>query len=159
VVNVITTEAELFAIRYGINQATSHQGIRKIVVITDFIHSTRNFFDYTSYSFQVHMALISYELRRFFNTNISNTIEFWKCPSRCDWVLHKAIDRETKKYQPTPSFPWKLSWNLSKKRKSKYHINRWNMTFQALDNKGCNFLELLDNKNNLLKLTYFEDGM
>ena len=28
------------------------------------------------------------------------------------------------------------------------------MTFQVSDDKGRNFLELLDNKNNLLKLTY-----
>ena len=62
VVNITTTEAELFTIRCGINQAISHQGIRKIVVITDSIHSTRKFFDYTSYPFQVHMALISYVL-------------------------------------------------------------------------------------------------
>ena len=51
-------------------------GIRKIVVITDFIHSTRKVFDYMSHSFQVHMVSISYELREFFNTNISNTIKF-----------------------------------------------------------------------------------
>jgi len=32
------------------------------------------------------------------------------------------------------------------------------MTFQASDNKGHNFLELLDNENNLLKLIYSKDG-
>jgi len=30
------------------------------------------------------------------------------------------------------------------------------MTFQVLDDKGHNFLELLDNENNLLKLIYFK---
>jgi len=33
------------------------------------------------------------------------------------------------------------------------------MTFQVLDDKGRNVLELLDNENNLLKLTYFKGGM
>ena len=97
-VNVMTTEVELFTIRCNINQATNLQGIRKIVVIIDSIHSARKFFNYTSYPFQVHMVSISYELRRFFNTNISNIIKFWECSSRCNWVLHKAISRETKKY-------------------------------------------------------------
>jgi len=31
------------------------------------------------------------------------------------------------------------------------------MTFQVLDNKSHNFLELLDNKNNLLELIYSKD--
>jgi len=39
-VNVTTMEAELFAIRCGINQATSIPGISKIVVITDLLHAT-----------------------------------------------------------------------------------------------------------------------
>ena len=94
----------------------------------------------------------------FFNTNISNTIEFWECPSQSDWFLHKAINRETKKFQPTTSFLWKLSWNFSKERECDNLINRWKMTFQASDNKGHNFLELLDNENNLLKLIYSKDG-
>ena len=97
-VNIMTTEVELFTIRCNINQATNLQGIRKIVVIIDSIHSARKFFNYMSYPFQVHMVSISYELRRFFNTNISNIIKFWECSSRCNWVLHKAINRETKKY-------------------------------------------------------------
>ena len=97
-VNVMTTEAELFTIRCSINQATNLQGIRKIVVIMNSIHSARKIFNYMSHPFQVHIVSISYELRRFFNTNISNTIKFWKYSSRCNWVLYKAIDRETKKY-------------------------------------------------------------
>jgi len=32
------------------------------------------------------------------------------------------------------------------------------MTFQASDIKGKNFLELLDNENNLLELSYSKDG-
>jgi len=39
-VNVTTTEAELFTIRCGINQATSISGISKIVVITDLLYAT-----------------------------------------------------------------------------------------------------------------------
>ena len=38
-VNVISIEAKLFAIRYGINQATNIQGILKIIVVTDSIYS------------------------------------------------------------------------------------------------------------------------
>ena len=33
------------------------------------------------------------------------------------------------------------------------------MTFQALDNKDQNFLELVNDKNNPLELTYFKGGI
>ena len=36
-VNVMSTEAELFTIRCGINQATNMQSIKKVIIITDFI--------------------------------------------------------------------------------------------------------------------------
>jgi len=153
-VNVTSTEAELFAIRCGINQATNLQDIRKIVVIMDSIHSAKKIFDFLSHSFQVHMASISNKLRKFFSININNTIEFWECPSQCDWSLHKAVDRETKKFHPIPSLPWKSSWNLSKKRECDNLVNRWKMTFQVLEGKGHNFLDLLDDNNNPLEPTY-----
>jgi len=38
-VNILFSEAEPFAIRYGINQATNVLGISKIVVITDSLHT------------------------------------------------------------------------------------------------------------------------
>jgi len=41
VVNVISTEAELFAIRCSINQATKTNDISKIIVITDSIHTAK----------------------------------------------------------------------------------------------------------------------
>ena len=39
-VNITATEAELFAIRCGINQATSIHSISKIVIITDSLYTT-----------------------------------------------------------------------------------------------------------------------
>jgi len=38
-VNITTTEAELFAIRYSINQATNIKVISKIIIITDLLHT------------------------------------------------------------------------------------------------------------------------
>ena len=81
IVNITTTKAELFAIRYGINQATNLQDISKIVIITDSIYSAKKIFNYLLYFFQIYIAAISQELRRFFNSNSNNTIEFWECPS------------------------------------------------------------------------------
>ena len=92
-------------------------------------------------------------------TTSNNTIEFWEYPSQSKWFLHKAIDRKTKKFWPTPTFSWKSSWNFSKKRECNDLINRWKMTFQASDDRGHNFLKLLDNENNPLELTYSKGRM
>jgi len=43
-INMFTTEAKLFAIKYGINQ-TSISHIKYIVVITDFLHIVKKIFD------------------------------------------------------------------------------------------------------------------
>jgi len=51
-VNITSTEAELFAIRCSINQATYHNEISKIIVITNFIYAARKIFDSSLHPFQ-----------------------------------------------------------------------------------------------------------
>jgi len=46
-----STEAELFTIRCGINQACSIDNISKIIVVTDSIHMAKKIFDSESYPF------------------------------------------------------------------------------------------------------------
>ena len=94
--NIMTTKAELFAIRYSINQAVNLLGISKITVIMDFIYVARSIFNSSIYSFQVHLAAISKELKKFFLTNNDNSIKLWKCPSYCNWPFFKFVDRDTK---------------------------------------------------------------
>ena len=86
--------------------------------------------------------------------NINNIIKFWKCLSWSNWVLHKAIDKETKKFHSILLFLWKTFWDFSKKNECDLLINQWKMTFQALDDKGYLFLELVDDKNNPLEASY-----
>ena len=45
VVHITSTEAELFAIRCGINQASNFNNMSKIIVVTDFIHAARKIFE------------------------------------------------------------------------------------------------------------------
>ena len=44
-VNVMSTEAELFVIRCGINQAAIYNDISKIIVVTNSIHVAKKIFD------------------------------------------------------------------------------------------------------------------
>jgi len=56
VVNITFMKAELFTIRYGINQATTISGISKIIIIMNSIHAARRIFDSSLYPFQIHTA-------------------------------------------------------------------------------------------------------
>ena len=53
VVYITSTEAELFAIRCGINQITDSDNISKIIVITNSIHVTDKIFDLSVHPYQV----------------------------------------------------------------------------------------------------------
>ena len=55
---VTSTEAELFAIRCGINQACSIDSVSKIIVITDSIHAAKKIFDSEFHPYQLHSAAI-----------------------------------------------------------------------------------------------------
>jgi len=70
------TEAQLFAIWCGINQAIDITNINHIVIITDSLYAARRIFDFSLHSYQIHSAAISQELREFFLKNTSNYIEF-----------------------------------------------------------------------------------
>jgi len=51
VVNITSTETELFAIRCGINQSSCLNNISKIIVITDSIHVIKRIFDLSIHPF------------------------------------------------------------------------------------------------------------
>ena len=155
---VTSSEAELFAIRCGINQACSLNNVSKIIIVTDSIHMAKKIFDPSSHPFQIHSAAILNNLRNFFIANDSNSIEFWECPSKLKWKLHHEVDKDSKSFVVMPSFPSKISWEFCKKSDSDEPIKLWKMTFQASDGKGKNFLELLNDDLNVVEPSYIKGG-
>jgi len=151
---VTSSEAELFAIRCGINQACNKDDVSKIVVITDSIHATKNIFNSSSHLYQLYSTAILSELLQFFNNSHDNSIEFWECPSHLKWRLHKDIDKDSKSFNPTPSFPCKISWDYYRKLDCDNITKQWRMTFQASDGKEKQFLDLLDDDLNTIEPAY-----
>ena len=158
-VNITSTEAKFFAIRYGINQATPLQDISKIIVITDSIHVAEKIFNPSTHMLQKQAALILNNLRMFFNRHHENTIEFWECPSKSNWKPHKNINIKTKSFNLIPLFPNRNSWDFSKKSEYDNIVNKWKITFQALDLKGKNFMDLVDSDDNILEPIYSKDSI
>jgi len=149
---------KLFAIRCGINQASNQDGISKIIIITDFIHMAKKIFDSSLHLFQVHLVVILAELRKFFLQHCDNSIEFWECFSHLNWSLHKSVNKETKAFNSSLLFSCKISWGFSKKIECDDILNVWKMTFQALNLKGKQFLDLLNNNNNIIEPSYAKEG-
>ena len=109
VVHITSTKAELFTIRYGINQASNFDTISKIVIVTNSIHVARKIFNPSLHPYQVQSAAILSDLQKFFLYHQNNSIEFWECPSHLNWSLYKAVDKKTKAFNLTPLFPCKTS--------------------------------------------------
>jgi len=108
-------EVELFAIRCDINQACIKENVSKIIIVTDSIHAVKKIFDRKSHLFQSHTVAILNKLRNFFIKDCENSIEFWKYLSRLKWRFHKDIDKDSKSFNLTPSYPCKTSWDYCKK--------------------------------------------
>jgi len=66
---ITNTEAKLFMIRCGINQAYIKENMSKIIVVTDSIYVTKMIFDIVSHPYQSHTVAILSELHRFFASN------------------------------------------------------------------------------------------
>ena len=157
-VNIMSTEAKLFAIRWGINQATQLANINCIVIIMDLLHAAKQIFDSLVHQYQIHSAIISGELRKFFIRDQQSSIKFLECPSYDKWMLHDIVNKETKKFDLISIFLCKSSWKFNRKNKYNEILNNWKMTFQASDDKRRYFLDLLDNDLNSIELTYSKGG-
>ena len=155
---ITSTEAELFVIRCGINQACSKEDISRIIIVTDSIHAAKKIFDTKSHPYQIHATAILKELRQFFSKCQGNHIKFWECPSQLKWKLHKSTDRDSKEFNPIPVLPSKISWDFCKKANSNNCINLWKMTFQASDGKGKQFYDLVNNNLEIIELSYTKGG-
>ena len=106
---VTSTEAELFAIRCGINQASNCEDISKIIIVTNSIYAAKKIFDPSLHPYQIHMVAILNELCKFFIRNQNNSIEFWECSSRLNLTLYKAVNKDSKAFNLSPVFLCKMS--------------------------------------------------
>jgi len=155
-INVTSMEAELFAIRCGINQAIQIQYASHIIVIIDMIHAVEKIFDSHVHPHQQQAIAISKDLKAFFSSHEDNTIKFWDCPND-KWHLHSMVDKETKQFNLTPLHPSKESWDYSKRRECDVIIKEWHLTFKSSNLKGRNFLQLLNNNLSEIEPAYTKE--
>ena len=155
---VTSSEAKLFAIRCSINQASSKENISKIIVVTNSIHVAKKIFNPLSHPLQIHVVAILEELCLFFSRESNNLIEFWESPSCLNWHLYKTVDLKSKASNPTPVYSCKILWDFIKKSECDDIFNYWRMMFKVLDGKENHFLNLLDDKFNIIEPFYAKGG-
>ena len=157
-INIISTEAELFALRCGINQVIQISGSSCIIVITDILHAVQKIVDLSMHSYQLQSIVISKDLQEFFNNHLDNSIEFWDCPSDKKWHLLELVDKDMKKFNLVPLYPSKTSWDFTKKKECDNIIEEWHTSFKMSNCKGRNFLNLLNNDLSNIKPSYTKGG-
>ena len=79
---------------------------------------------------------------------------FWDCSSSNKWLPYLVVDKENKQLKINTIFPCKSFWEFSKKEEFDSILKNWQITFQASDYKGNNFLDLNYNNNLPTRLIY-----
>jgi len=70
-INIMSMEAELFAIRCGINQAIQVPTTSYIIVITNALHVVKRIFNSFIHPYQIQLIAIAKDLWKFFNEQLS----------------------------------------------------------------------------------------
>jgi len=130
----------------------------QIIIISDLIHAAKRIFESSLHPYQLHTTSILQELCQFFDKDQINSIKFWECPSHLNWRLHRAVDKDSKLFNPQPILPSRISWYYCEKINSNNIINHWKMTFQVSDGKERSFLNLVDGNYEDIKLSYIKGG-
>ena len=81
-------------------------------------------------------------------------ISFWDCPNSDKWPSYLLVDKELKHLKINTVLPSKSSWEFGRKEKCNSIIYKWQMYFQASEYKRRNFLDLNDDNNQPIHLTY-----
>ena len=118
----------------------------------------KRIFNCDAHPYQVHSATILNELQSFFSAHESNSIKFWECPSKLRWKLHSEVDKDSKSFLISPSYPTKISWDFCRKSDCDELTKLWKMTFQASDGKDNHFLDLLDDDLKAIEPSYSKGG-
>ena len=61
-ISITLMKAELFILRYGINQVVQVSGLPCIIVITDTLHAAKRIFDLSIHLYQLQLIAISKDL-------------------------------------------------------------------------------------------------
>ena len=156
--NVTSIKAEVMAIRLGLDNALEKEQINHITVTTDCIQAAKAFFDPKPNPFQSLTKATTKRIHNFFSSSPDKRIVIWHCPSGTKWRPHHNVDKDIKSSHIAPTLLSKETWAFNKKSEYDDIINYWARAYEATDRKGKSFLDLTDNKGNILIPSHIKGG-
>ncbi|PPQ94668.1 hypothetical protein CVT25_009427 [Psilocybe cyanescens] len=139
---VTAPDAELYAIRSAIVNATSCDDCTDIFIFTDSMASARRAVDPSIHSGQGHSLAICKALQTWFIHKDSQSITFVYVPLRLQWDLHYKTHEYTTKLKvalgPRPA----TSFDSLRMQAALSHGASWNVLFQDPEYQGRNFLQI-----------------
>jgi len=130
--NASSTEAEIMAMRIGLEFALSMDDIKHITLITDSIHAAKRIFNTTIHPYQSLVTPLAIKIHEFFVKLADHIISIWHCPSNLKWKPYKDVNTDVKSSQIAPIFPSKESWDYSKKTECDNLLSYWKKSFLAI---------------------------
>ncbi|KJA13557.1 hypothetical protein HYPSUDRAFT_209437 [Hypholoma sublateritium FD-334 SS-4] len=113
-------------------------GCTHIVIFTDHITSAKKALDPLIHSGQGHSLAVCHALLVWFDADPLNTLEFYDCPSKAEWDVHRKVHQFLKDLPPVPE--WRQ------------------LFFRDPTFASRQFLQLLNLDDNLIKPSYLKGG-
>jgi hypothetical protein len=99
---VLSSDAELFAIRSAVVRATMLDNCNHIIVFTDSLTSARRPVDPSVHSGQAHSLTVCRTLNEWLAASADNHIEFIQTPSKLEWDIHHEAHLHACSLPPIP---------------------------------------------------------
>ena len=115
---VLSTDAELFAIRMAVGRAVTLRDCQHILVFTDSMASARRAVDPSVHSRQAHSLAVCKALAQWFALSESHRVEFIATPSKLEWGIQHAAHRGARSL---PSPCWEEACHVSGQHAQAHH--------------------------------------
>ena len=89
---------------------------------------------------------------------VTTQLSFGNALANVIGLYSNSVDKDNKQFWQTLLLPYKSSWDFSMKSKYNDIIQNWKMTFHASDQKGQQFLKLVDDEDNPIEPSYINSG-
>ena len=140
---VLASEAELYAIRSGVNVALRQPDVEKVVVFTDSMQQARRAVDPSVHAGQAHSLSIIRCLQPWLQESADHVIEFVYVPSKLGWGVHKKAHDCLKELPRIPGRRFEVSIGMAKQWLDKVTTETWQRVYWPHpEYKGRQFYEL-----------------
>ena len=157
---VLSSDAELFAIRMAVGRATALEDCNRIVIFTDSLAMARRAIDPGIHSGQAHSLATCKALRTWFAAKADRRVDFIETPSKLKWGLQHRAHLHARSLPPTPAgVRPATSLDSVRKHVADSALDAWATQARNPDYLGHQFMVLRDPKGKPTRPTYSNGGV